>query len=382
MILTESTTHGGDSELSLICVEQHVEQPSTKGPHGGPRENARPWTTEEDELLVAHYRKHGPLWELITLKINEDFPNPNPRTHASTRNRFLRMQSGLKERHTGRYKNTRDRPNLCTKCRLPKKGHTCRGSAKIDSPVFPVQPKVPNFTWTFNDTPFVQNNAPVDLICKESIGDSTEPEGDSTEPEDNSTEPEISSTAQARQSLMDDSLNALCDSFLEISNQSEDEYIQLFDYLPHILALLKLGPLWRRAKAANVVTNMMRSEENKILLVEAGVVPLLVALLNPMGVPNPGFRATKLATCGLRTLAFASETRGQCIEQANAIPLLVALSASKNLDTEAMETITFAKEALVALKTTSLARSTRIDEAIAWSTPEDKAAIIALSKLD
>jgi len=55
----------------------------------------------------------GPKWSAISATLHE-------RSAAAVRNRFQRIQKGLVE-NTGEQK----RPNLCSLCRVPRRGHSC-----------------------------------------------------------------------------------------------------------------------------------------------------------------------------------------------------------------------------------------------------------------
>lgn len=73
----------------------------------------KPWSTEEDHIIINGVQLHGHQWRLIV----QDLPG---RSVSSTRNRFNRIEKGRMMRESG----TRGR-NLCHACWKPKKGHIC-----------------------------------------------------------------------------------------------------------------------------------------------------------------------------------------------------------------------------------------------------------------
>mmetsp|Transcript_29727 Transcript_29727/g.70095 ORF Transcript_29727/g.70095 Transcript_29727/m.70095 type:complete len:229 (-) Transcript_29727:207-893(-) len=82
------------------------------------------WAGHEDEAILEMVVRHGPRWS----KIAEDLPG---RSVASVRNRYLRIQKGVKKRSEGTAK------NRCHACGQMKLGHVCHAkvAAAIPGPV-------------------------------------------------------------------------------------------------------------------------------------------------------------------------------------------------------------------------------------------------------
>ena len=56
------------------------------------------WRPEEDNLILDLVERHGPRWGKIAVELHG-------RSVASVRNRYLRMQKGIKKREEGSAKN-------------------------------------------------------------------------------------------------------------------------------------------------------------------------------------------------------------------------------------------------------------------------------------
>lgn len=291
----------------------------TLGPHGGRRETARNWTADEDHLLRSMVQTEGPNWGLITDTLNTNFVYEHKRTIASTRNRHLRLMSGEKELATGQFKNRRGRPNRCLKCGLFKKGHVCIPNQEP-------KPQMPQ----------------MDLNCRESMNtgwpNSTTIIAPSTMPVIQVHATAIhESTPRSRQDDVQHALDSLCDTMLKLSEQETSECEHLYHLTVHIIQLLKEGPLWRKAKAMAIITNLCSIQKGRAVLVENGVIDPLVDL--------------------------------------------ITLEEYKNANGAAATTVKMAKNALSLLRQHSEPCRVKIDEAITWSNPNEAAAIVALTHL-
>lgn len=71
-----------------------------------------PWRATDDELILECVERYGPRWSKIALEL------PG-RSVASVRNRYLRIQKGMKKRLEGSAK------NRCHACGQMKLGHVC-----------------------------------------------------------------------------------------------------------------------------------------------------------------------------------------------------------------------------------------------------------------
>ena len=81
---------------------------------------SNPWEPEEDDALKTAIAKHGTRWKNVARDVLEQ--TGAERTVAMCRNRYLRIQAGLRQAALNPTTN-----NRCTACGQFKKGHTCRG---------------------------------------------------------------------------------------------------------------------------------------------------------------------------------------------------------------------------------------------------------------
>lgn len=84
---------------------------------GGLQIDAKPWTPEEDHVILALHAADGPKWSVIV----QSLPG---RTISSVRNRWQRLEKGRKMREEGR-----ETRNRCHACGQPKRGHICYAKA-------------------------------------------------------------------------------------------------------------------------------------------------------------------------------------------------------------------------------------------------------------
>lgn len=86
---------------------------------GGAHEVMRSWDPEEDEVILNLVNEFGPKWAIIV----KHLPG---RTVSSVRNRYQRIQKGVKLRESGVHIK-----NKCHACGEPKRGHICKARARI-----------------------------------------------------------------------------------------------------------------------------------------------------------------------------------------------------------------------------------------------------------
>ena len=75
-------------------------------------ENMAAWTPGEDQMILNSFAIEGRRWSKIAAQLEG-------RTSASVRNRFLRIEKGMKLRQAGLSK------NRCAACGQQKLGHVC-----------------------------------------------------------------------------------------------------------------------------------------------------------------------------------------------------------------------------------------------------------------
>ena len=88
---------------------------------GGVHENMKAWEPEEDRLIIELLATIGPRWS----KIVKALPG---RTISSIRNRWQRIDKGLKMREEGH-----ESKNRCNICGQPKRGHVCFEKIRRDA---------------------------------------------------------------------------------------------------------------------------------------------------------------------------------------------------------------------------------------------------------
>ena len=86
---------------------------------GGAHEVMRTWDPEEDEVIMSMVDELGPKWAIIVRHL------PG-RTVSSVRNRYQRIQKGIKLRESGVHIK-----NKCHACGEPKRGHICKARSRI-----------------------------------------------------------------------------------------------------------------------------------------------------------------------------------------------------------------------------------------------------------
>ena len=369
--------------VSMDTAETVVAKP--KGKHGGRRDGMRIWTADEDKLLLELYSRMGTNWKEIAREMSRQGEDPsNPRNTAMVRNRYMRICKGRNEIMRGRADNTRGVFNRCTKCGAPKKGHTCPvAGGGDDDDDDATTPPAPTSRFSSFDTmpyggatgafggggalgyPNLSGHLTTDLERQGPLATAQALSGrfswqiNPTMGGQRGGPPAEVESAQTRQNEVESALNSLCDAYKKISTQQQDEQHLFTEHMPHLLMLLKVGPLTRKAKAAGVVANL--SSEHNIALVKAGAIPLLVLLLSY----GPSSDAAKNAAAALSKLAANNEGRGDAIEEEEAIPALVELLSGGDEATAAKA----AKSALESLAGTSEERKEKIDKMLAKVKP-------------
>lgn len=269
-----------------------------KSKHGGARPDMVLWTQKEDDLLMQLHEEKGNQWKEIAEQISSG-PTSTPRNVAMVRNRYMRIQKGEARVRSGIPVNLRF--NRCTKCGLPKRGHTCP-----QIPVAPpVAPPMPPVAQTF--TPFprfdpTSANIPVVYAVEEE-------------------------TASQRTANVDKALDDLCNALDAISRQdSYDEKLILLSHIPLLIQLLCHGPLTRKANAAWIMTRLPVDFYDQ--LTHKRAIPALVALLSH----TVQSQASQGAAVALGRMAFQSEHRTEMIAAADGVEPLIHLVRSSAAD--------------------------------------------------
>jgi len=117
---------------------------------GGKHEDMRPWSPEEDALLLDIVKTAGKRWKIIAEQLSDA---NHSRTTAMVRNRYLRIERGKELTERGISK------NRCGRCGEIKRGHVCRATAlAAAAPTAERQPAqaklslgAPPLTMAFND---------------------------------------------------------------------------------------------------------------------------------------------------------------------------------------------------------------------------------------
>ena len=260
----------------------------SKPKHGGRRDNMSIWTAEEDALLLELYARNGPDWKRISREITEALhvgKDDVVRNIPMTRNRYMRIEKGRRMVSDNQPRNSRNMFNRCTKCGMPKIGHTCpignNGEPLVAPPVEAIAVEA-----------IAVEAAPVEaapvaaprLACRlGGMFNALAPQGAAPTLD---APPRLAplpaaagalQTAAQRLAEVEDAHQRLIGAMAAILDRgSADEAESMQQYVPLLVTYLAAGPLVRRAKAADLLSRLPFHDD----VISAGGIAPLVALLS------------------------------------------------------------------------------------------------------